>query len=136
MSSIDIETARQVLDAQPFSRLLGTRLADVSATTVTLELDPREELLQQYGFVHGGVLAYLADNALTYAGALGLGPSVLTSGMTLDYVAPARAEGVLRAVGTLVSSGRTKATVRCDISQDDRLVATALGTVLATRRDT
>ncbi|TSD62873.1 PaaI family thioesterase [Aeromicrobium piscarium] len=115
--------------------MVGTRLAAVSETTVTLELEPREDLLQQYGFVHGGVLAYLADNALTYAGALGLGPSVLTSGMTLDYVAPARAEGVLRAVGTLVSAGRTKATVRCDITQDDRLVATALGTILATRRD-
>ncbi|WP_221933682.1 PaaI family thioesterase [Aeromicrobium piscarium] len=135
MSSIDADTARQVLDAQPFSRMVGTRLAAVSETTVTLELEPREDLLQQYGFVHGGVLAYLADNALTYAGALGLGPSVLTSGMTLDYVAPARAEGVLRAVGTLVSAGRTKATVRCDITQDDRLVATALGTILATRRD-
>ena len=135
MSSIDADTARQVLDAQPFSRLLGARLTEVSETIVTLELEPREDLLQQYGFVHGGVLAYLADNALTYAGALGLGPSVLTSGMTLDYVAPARAEGVLRAVGTLVSAGRTKATVRCDITQGERLVATALGTILATRRD-
>ena len=30
--------------------------------------DLAEHLKQQHGFVHGGVLAYLADNALTYAG--------------------------------------------------------------------
>lgn len=31
----------------------------------------RDEHLQQHGFVHGGVISYLADNALTFAGGSG-----------------------------------------------------------------
>jgi hypothetical protein len=56
----------------------------------TLEIDVRDELLQQNGYLHGGVLAYAADNALTFAGGSALGPAVLTRGFTIDYLMPAR----------------------------------------------
>src|SRR4051812_36278327 len=40
------------------------------------------------GFAHGGVLSYLTDNALTIAGAMGLGRAVLTSEFKINYLRP------------------------------------------------
>lgn len=137
---VDIELARQVLQAQPFSRLLGARIADVTDEHVVLEVDVDDRLRQQYGLIHGGVLAYLADNSLTYAAALGLGAEVLTNGFTIDYTSAARDGAVLRATAQLVHSGRRKATSRCEIEMIDadgnaRLCAVAQGTALSTARD-
>lgn len=127
-----------MLNAQPFSRLLGASVSRVDETGIRLTLDIRDELRQQSGFIHGGVLSYLADNAITYACALGLGADIVTSGYTIEYVAPAR-EGVrLLADAALVSSGRTKALGRCEISVEDhdgntKLVAVAQGTSMLRR---
>jgi uncharacterized protein (TIGR00369 family) len=90
MDRPDLETARRVLDAQPFSRLLGTRITAFGDGAATLELDLDDDLRQQDGIVHGGVLAYLADNAMTFAAGGLLGGIVLTSGVSVEYVAPAR----------------------------------------------
>ncbi len=62
-----------MLEAQPFSRLLGTSISRIDESGVQLWLDIRDKLRQQSGFIHGGVLSYLADNAITYACGLGLG---------------------------------------------------------------
>lgn len=79
-----------MLDAQPFSRLLGTRITAFGDGAATLELDLDDDLRQQDGVVHGGVLAYLADNAMTFAAGSVLGAVVVTAGVSVEYVAPAR----------------------------------------------
>ncbi len=86
---LDLAAARRLLDAQPFSRLLGARLTDFGDGGATLEIDIREDLHQQNGFLHGGVLAYAADNALTFAAGAVLGPAVLTGGFSVQYLRPA-----------------------------------------------
>lgn len=134
---MDITTAQAVLEAQPFSRLLDARIAAVEDDHVVLEVPVDDRLRQQYGLVHGGVLAYLADNAITYAAALSLGADVLTSGFTIDYVSAARDGVTLRATATLQHGGRRKATANCRIEIIDadgagRLCAVALGTALST----
>jgi uncharacterized protein (TIGR00369 family) len=97
--------------SQPFSRLLGARLTEFGAGGATLELDIRDELNQQNGYLHGGVLAYAADNALTFAAGTVLGPSLLTAGFTIDYLRPAT--GVtLQARATVVQAGRSRHRVR------------------------
>lgn len=106
--------ARSLLDAQPFSRLLGARITRFAPGEAVLELDVREDLLQQNGFLHGGVLSYAADNALTFAGGSVLGPSVLTGGYTIEYLRPAR--GVrLSARAHVVEHTRRRALCRCDL---------------------
>ncbi|WP_255632551.1 PaaI family thioesterase [Amycolatopsis sp. TNS106] len=100
----------------------------------TLELDIREELLQQNGYLHGGVLAYAADNAITFAAGTTLGADVLTGGFSINYLRQAR--GIrLVAEARVLHSGRRQATCRCDlsvISQDGTttLSAAAQGSVL------
>ncbi|ALR13571.1 thioesterase [Mycobacteroides saopaulense] len=135
---ITLEQAQQVLDAQPFSRLLGASITRVDPSGIQIALDIRDELRQQSGLVHGGVLSYLADNAITYACGLGLGADIVTSGYTIEYVAPARDGSRLLADACLVSAGRTKALGRCEISIEDhggntKLVAVAQGTSMVRR---
>jgi uncharacterized protein (TIGR00369 family) len=93
-----IELARSVLAAQPFSSLLGADITRFEPGLVTLVVPLRAELLQQNGFVHGGVLAYAADNGITFAGGSVLGPDVLTSGLRVDYVSPVCRDGPTRRV--------------------------------------
>ena len=49
-------------------------------------------ILQQNGFVHGGVVSYAADNALTYAGGTALDWAVVTSEIKINSVRPAVGE--------------------------------------------
>lgn len=125
-----IEEGRAVLAAQPFSRLLGTELTEVDADAraVTLQLDVRDELRQQHGFLHGGVIAYLADNALTFAGGLALGPSVLTGGVNLEYLQPVSNGPVTARASVVEAAGRT-AICAVRIESGDVVCAVAQGRI-------
>ena len=127
-----VDIARGALNAQPFSALLGTKLMQVDSSSLTLCLTIRDELRQQHGFVHGGVVSYLVDNALTFAGASRLGPKVVTGEYKLNYLRPA-VSGTLMARARVVYAGMTQATCQCDVYVTDggaeRLVAVAQGTI-------
>ncbi|WJJ11467.1 PaaI family thioesterase [Prescottella equi] len=131
---LDLDEARAHLASQPFSVLLGARLVSFDEYGAVLEVDARPDLLQQNGVLHGGVLAYAADNALTYAAGTALGPGVLTGGMTIEYVRPAQGR-TLRATARVTHAGRRRAVCTCSLEMiaDDgspRLCAVAQGTVL------
>ncbi|WP_017601672.1 MULTISPECIES: PaaI family thioesterase [Nocardiopsis] len=115
---LDLTVAQKVLEAQPFSVLLGARLTAFGEEGATLELDIRNDLRQQHGFVHGGVLSYAADNALTFAAGAAVGAQVVTAGFTIDYLRPARGD-LLRARARIVRAGRTRVVCRCDLSTVD-----------------
>ncbi|WP_020665101.1 PaaI family thioesterase [Amycolatopsis benzoatilytica] len=132
--------ASAALAAQPFSVLLGARVAEFGDRRAVLELAVRDDLRQQNGYLHGGVLAYAADNALTFAAGTVLGPQILTSGFAIDYLVPA--DGVLlRAEATVVQAGRSRAACRCDLYTVDRdgvatLCAAAQGSAVVRRSAT
>ncbi|MGA4845786.1 PaaI family thioesterase [Streptomyces sp. G5(2025)] len=136
---IDLAMAQKVLDAQPFSRLVRARITRFGEGAATLEIGAREELRQQNGFLHGGVLAYAADNSITFAAGTTLGPAVLTSGFSIQYVRPATGAKLV-AHAAVVHTGRRQAVVRCELfsvgdggDEDARtLCAVAQGTVLST----
>lgn len=126
------EFGRKVLKEQPFSVLLGTELTSFESGKAVLTLAVREELKQQHGFVHGGVVSYLADNALTYAGGSVLGNCV-TSEFKINYVRPAIGEKLI-ARASVLSSGKKQAVCECKISvvsdKGEVMVAVALGTIV------
>ncbi|MFC9519041.1 PaaI family thioesterase [Nocardiaceae bacterium NPDC056970] len=131
---LGLDDARAHLASQPFSVLLGARLVSFGEDGAVLEIDARPDLLQQNGFLHGGVLAYAADNTLTYAAGTVLGPGVLTGGMTIEYVRPAQGH-TLRATARVVHTGRRRAVCTCRLEMiadgaSARLCAVAQGTVL------
>jgi uncharacterized protein (TIGR00369 family) len=124
--------AREMLGRQPFSAMLNAQLDAFAPGSAELSVPMVPGLLQQHGFVHGGVLSYLADNALTFAGGSVLGDSV-TSEFKINYLRPAKDADRLLAVATVVGSGKTQAVCRCDIfvlrGEERILCAAAQGTI-------
>ena len=123
---------RQVLALQPFSVLLGAELTGFSEGSAELKIPIKEELKQQHGFLHGGVVSYAADNALTYVGGSVLGPAVVTSEFKINYLRPVIGEYII-ARATVIYAGKNQAICRCDIymvsSGKESLCATAQGTI-------
>lgn len=132
MPTDQLINARQAISSQPFSSLIGAWVESYGNGIADLRVAIRDELRQQHGFVHGGVVSYLADNALTMAGALALGPQVVTSEFKINYLRPA-VSGVLLARAAPVNAGKTQVVCRCDILCEDengqKLVAVAQGTI-------
>lgn len=131
---LTLDDARQALAAQPFSVLVGARMAAFGGGGATLEIDIRDELKQQNGFLHGGVLSYAADNAITFAAGSLLGPYVLTGGFSIDYLRPATGRSLVATANVTRSTGR-QAVARCQLTTVDEsgattVVATAQGTVV------
>lgn len=137
--TLDLDSARQVLAAQPFAQLVGTEITAFGDGAATLVIPIRRELGQQFGFVHGGVLAYAADNALTYAAGAVLGANVLTGGFSIIYLRPA--SGVrLRIEATVTGATRRQAVASCEIyaergDSEPVLCAVAQGTVRVVERE-
>jgi uncharacterized protein (TIGR00369 family) len=131
------EWGRKTLAEQPFSRLLGAELVSLSRTAVEMRLPIKPEFRQQYGFVHGGVLSYAADSALTYVGASALDALVVTSELKINYLRPALGDVIL-ARASLVHAGRNQAVCRCDIfvaqAGSEKLCAVAQGTIVKVGR--
>ena len=123
---------REVLARQPFSVLLGAELTALSRGHCRLEVAVTESLLQQNGFAHGGVVSYLADNALTYAGGTALRVPVVTSEFKINYLRPAVGERLV-AQADAVHVGRSQAVCRCDVfvirEGAEKLCAVAQGTI-------
>ena len=124
---------QKILAAQPFSVLLGTQMISYGPEGVELRLALSDIIKQQHGFAHGGVLAYLADNALTFAGGFAMGGGVLTAEMKLNYTRPAVREMLVERAW-VISSGRTQAVARCDIfcikGGEEKLCVAVQGMVL------
>jgi uncharacterized protein (TIGR00369 family) len=94
-SSSDLaELVRRTFDAQGFMRLVGAKVELVERGKVTLGVDRRDELLQQHGFFHGGVVALLIDNA---------------TGAAAATVQRSEGQGVLTAEYKIISSRRASA---------------------------
>lgn len=132
-----LRLGQEILAAQPFSRLLGAEMTAFGQGRAVLRLGIIPAHHQQFGMVHGGVLAYLADNALTFAGASELGPAVLTGGLTITYLRPAT-EGVLEARARVVETTRRQAVCSVDVvvltdEGGETVCAVGQGTVIATR---
>ena len=127
-----LEPGRRILASQPFSVLVGAELLRLGDGRAELRIPIRAELKQQHGFVHGGVISYAANNALTFAGGSALGTGVVTSELKINYLRPVQGDSLV-ARAAVVHCGRTQAVGRCDVFSSaqgaDRLCATAQGTV-------
>jgi uncharacterized protein (TIGR00369 family) len=87
---------------------IGARLVRVEPGEVEIELPFREELTQQHGFLHAGIVTTLVDSACGYA-ALSLmdrESAVLSVEYKVNLLAPAVGQ-LMRAVGRVIKPGRT-----------------------------
>jgi uncharacterized protein (TIGR00369 family) len=121
---------------QPAMELIGATLGAMVPGAIEVVMPCGTKHMQQHGFVHGGVVAMIADSAAGYT-AFSLMPdtaTVLTVEYKMNFLAPALGP-VLRAAGRVIKSGRTLVIVQVDVFNclDDRrtLCATMLQTLMA-----
>lgn len=111
--------------------LIGARLSAVGPGAVEIALPFREDLTQQKGFVHGGIIGMIADTACGYA-AYSLMPadcSLVTVEYKINILAPAT--GSLTARGAVVKPGRTLTIARAEVyAEDGKHIATMQQTLM------
>jgi uncharacterized protein (TIGR00369 family) len=128
------QTIRQHVAAQGFMALIGAELGKLTRGTCEMSVLKRPELLQQHGMFHGGVTAFLVDNATTIAASTMTqqGQSVLTAEYKLSLLAPGLGERlVCRA--RVIKAGKTLSVVAADVfsvtGAEEKHTATALATI-------
>jgi uncharacterized protein (TIGR00369 family) len=126
---------RDSFDKQKFMATIGARLARVEPGKVDIELAARDDLVQQHGFIHAGVLASAADSACGYA-ALSLmpaGAAVLSIEFKINMLAPAAGDRIV-ARGSVLRAGRTVTVCWGEVAaytgDNEKLVATMVATMM------
>ncbi|HUP46418.1 MAG TPA: PaaI family thioesterase [Thermoanaerobaculia bacterium] len=112
-------------------RTIGASLSRVAPGQVEIALPWRDDLAQQSGILHAGIIASIADSACGYA-ALTLmppGSDVVSVEFKLNLLAPAAGPGFV-ARGRVIRAGRTITTAAADVFGGETLVATMLGTMM------
>jgi uncharacterized protein (TIGR00369 family) len=123
---------REVLAKQPFSVLLGAELVALEPGRCELALNITPQLKQHMGFAHGGVVSYLADNSLTFAGGTALRVPVVTAEYKINYLRPA-VGGRLVSRARASHVGKSQAVCQCEVfvinEGEEKLCAIAQGSI-------
>jgi len=126
---------RQSFAQQSFTELIGASLTLIEPGVVEITLPYRQDLTQQNGYLHAGIVTTIADSACGYA-AFSLmpeGSGVLSVEFKVNLLRPAKGENFL-ARAEVIKAGRTLTVVRADVfalTENKRsLVATMQGTMM------
>lgn len=126
---------RDSFGRQPFMEHIGARITALAPGFCEITVEYRQALTQQHGFVHGGVLASIADSAAGYA-AFSLMPaeaSILTVEYKLNILRPGRGDAMI-ARGRVLKPGRTLSVVQSDVfarrAGGEEQVVTSLQTLM------
>ena len=101
------EYVREIFYRANFIRDLEIRLDKVSEGVCETSLIVQERLLQQHGFIHGGVIATMADHTAGGAArSISGDKDVLTVEFKINYLRPAIGDR-LRCTATVLRAGKT-----------------------------
>ena len=114
--------------AGTFSRLIGINYLELGDGKCKATLKVRQHLLNPLGIAHGGVTFSLADSTCGGAALSALGnPGLVTQDLQIRYHGPARM-GLMVAEAEVIHLGSRTITVKCEISQNEILIASVTGT--------
>ena len=138
LDDLFVARVRASFEKQKVMHLLGATLTSIERGQVEMTLPFREELTQQHGFVHAGVITTILDSACGYA-ALSVmpeGAGVLSIEFKTNLLAPAEGSHFI-ARGRVVRGGRTIVVCSGDViaiqeGEDEQgvMIATMLATML------
>ena len=97
------------LPPPPLAKLIGFRMSIVEPGRIVMELDPREDLENTIGLLHGATAAALLDTAMGCAIStkLAAGQGSVTLDLKLTYLRPLSVRsGTIAAEGKLIKLGR------------------------------
>jgi uncharacterized protein (TIGR00369 family) len=129
-SSFEIRV-RQSFKRQRVMGLIGANLLLVEPGIVEIELPYREDLTQQDGFIHAGIVTTILDSACGYAAysLMPEGSSVLSVEFKVNLLAPAKAD-VIKVHAEVKRAGRTITVCTADAFANDKVCATMLATMI------
>jgi uncharacterized protein (TIGR00369 family) len=109
---------------------LGLRVTRMGPGQLRSELDVRDELLNPFGSLHGGVIAALVDHVLgaVLYPVIPRGAWAATTEFKLNLLAPVTG-GIVAAEATIISKTKRTAVVRIDVTNDGQAAGAAQGTV-------
>lgn len=135
LRSYFLELADGEAEPPPVARLIGFEEIEVGEDRASVTLDAGEEHANPMGTVHGGILCDIADAAMAAAWASGLeeGETLTTLDLQIHFLRPVW-DGRIDAEAEVVSRGRTRGLVQCDLVDDEgRRVARATANLMTLR---
>ncbi len=95
-------------DQQRVMKLINAKLIKIAPGEVHIELPFHEEITQQNGYIHAGIITTVVDSACGYAAysLMNPGSSVLSVEFKVNFLHPAKGEKFL-AIGKVIKPGRT-----------------------------
>ncbi len=121
---------------QEFMNYISASLAVIEPGYCEIHVPYRDELTQQHGFFHGGVIGTVADNCAGYAAfsLMDARDSVLSVEFKLNLIAPGDGK-LLISRGKVIRPGRTLTVCQMDVfvvkNRSEKQCATALATIMA-----
>ena len=112
LTSTEAQSLAERVAAEMFARdlasqAMGMRIAKVGPGRAELTMKVRADMLNGHATCHGGCIFTLADSAFAFA-CNSANMTTVASGCSIDFIAPAREDDVLTAIGEERSlSGRT-----------------------------
>ena len=116
----------------PFLEFLGANIEKLTKEEVLITLEVKDYLKQHLDFVHGGIIATLAENAGLAVVELNLpeDENVLTAELNINYLRAAK-RGIVRAAAKPLKIGRTLCVAEINLynksNKKERLIAYATG---------
>lgn len=110
------ERVRDSFARQHAMSLIGATMPVVEAGYTEIHLPYKEDITQQHGYIHGGVVGMIADSAAGYAASTLTSheTGVLTVEYKLNMLAPAHGQ-LLIAEGSVIRYGRTLIVTKAEV---------------------
>jgi uncharacterized protein (TIGR00369 family) len=131
---------RESFAKQKLMRTLRADLTKVAPGEVAIEIPFSEELTQQNGFIHAGIVTTIADSACGYAAytLMAADAGVLSVEFKVNLLSPAIGER-FAARAQVIKPGRTLTICRADVfainNGEEKMVATMLATMIAKKSE-
>ena len=125
---------QQLVAVTPFNRQTNSEVTACEEGYAEIIIPFDESLTQHHGFLHGALVGYLADSAMSWAAASVAG-DVLTSEYRIHLLAPGKGDSFI-GKGYVIKQSRRQVVTRADVyavtNGEEKLIATATGTILPT----
>ncbi len=127
---------KKIFSVVPFLSDLGLKFGPVGSGFARVSIDFQRRLAQVHGFMHGGVIASLADTAATYASNTLLYPEreTITVELKINYIAALKSRKAYADATVLHSGNKTTVSEVKVFDSSKKLCAVALITNLVLPR--
>ncbi|NND93926.1 MAG: PaaI family thioesterase [Flavobacteriales bacterium] len=135
---MSIERVKESYARQGFMKALNAELISVEQGEVKITCDFTDNLTQQHGYFHAGVITTIVDTACGYAAMTMVSDKseVLSTEFKVNFLRPARTDKLI-AIGKVLKAGRTLTVCEGYVydSSETTLIAKMTATIISVNAD-